>query len=507
MRIALLLLWLPCAVAVAAPPDGLGTNLETLRDSSTSRPFADPFKTSRPWISGSANKWSDERPVKLDPQGWVASLLPGQIARTLLFWDMDGRFPSGQYIVTYVGQGQLSYFGGARLQSQRPGLDILEVNPANGGIGINLTATAAANPLRDIKVTQPQPVTTHSYFIQEFVASLKPYQVIRFMDWQATNGSSLQHWEQRPLLSDARWTEHGAPVEAMVALANVSGADPWFCMPHQADDNFIREFATMVASRLDPGRKVYVEYSNEVWNSQFPQAKFAETQGLKMGLSGDRFQAQMSFYALRASQVMAIWEQALPPQRLVRVLGSQAANSWVTDTELGVPGVRQHIDAVAIAPYFGGYTGDPKTAARFSTMNLEQLFAELKQTALPEATTWVRAQKAACDKHQLPLIAYEGGQSLVGYYGAENNEALSAVFDAANRDPRMGAAYVDYLAAWRTEGGKLFCHYSNCGADAKWGRWGAIRWLGQPASDCPKFAALEAYSRQNPQNRHDPSEH
>src|SRR5271156_79951 len=114
MRIAFLLFWLPCAVAVAATPDGLGTNLETLRDSCTSRPFADPFKTSRPWISGSTNKWSDERAVKLDPQGWVASLLPGQIARTMLFWDMDGRFPSGQYIVTYEGQGQLSYFGGAR---------------------------------------------------------------------------------------------------------------------------------------------------------------------------------------------------------------------------------------------------------------------------------------------------------------------------------------------------------------------------------------------------------
>jgi hypothetical protein len=504
MRPAFLLLVLSCTAATAATPDGLGTNLEPLGDWSTSRPFADPFKVSRPWISSSANQWGDGRSLKLDAQGWVASLLPGQTARTLLFWDLDGHFPAGQYLVTYQGHGQLSYFGGAQLQSRRLGLDILQVDPAKGGIGINLTMTAASNPLRNIRVSQPQAVTTNSYFIQEFVASLKPYQVIRFMDWQATNGSTLQHWEQRPLLTDARWLAHGAPLEAMVALANASGADPWFCMPHEADDNFIREFAALVASRLDSRRKVYVEYSNEVWNSQFPQAAFAESQGLKLGLSDNRFQAQLSFYALRASQVMTIWEQALPPQRLVRVLGSQAANSWVTDTELGVPGVRGHIDAVAIAPYFGGYTGDPKTMDRFSTMKLEQLFAELKETALPEATTWIRAQKGACDKHQLPLIAYEGGQSLVGFNGAENNEALSALFDAANRDPRMRESYVSYLAAWQTEGGKLFCHFNNCAADGKWGRWGAVRWLGQPSSETPKYAALEAYSRQNLQNRHEP---
>lgn len=492
MRSAFLLLLLSSA---GADPDGLGTNLEALSDWSTSRPFADPFKVSRPWISGSEGQWSDGRALSLDRDGWVTSLLPGQIARTLLFWDMAGHFPAGEYRVSYRGSGRLSYFGGAQLQSSQPGLDVVLVDPRQGGIGINLTATDARDPLRSIEIAQPAAVAIDGYFIREFIESLQPYRVLRFMDWQATNGSVLQHWGQRPLLSDARWTDRGAPLETMVALANTCGADPWFCMPHGADDTFVEKFSRLVASKLDPRRKVYVEYSNEVWNSQFQQSAYAESQGLKLRLSSNRYEAQLSFYALRAAQVMAIWERALPPERLVRVLGSQAANPWVTDTEIQAAGARQHFDAIAIAPYFGGFTGDPQQRARFSKMSLDALFLELKRTALPEADGWMRAQKAACDKHRLPLIAYEAGQSLVGYNGAENDAALNALFDAANRDPRMGQLYTDYLAGWQAGGGKLLCHYNHCGVPSKWGRWGAISWLGQSPAESPKYAALRNFAR------------
>ena len=57
---------------------------------------------------------------------------------------------------------------------------------------------------------------------------------------------------------------NGASLEVMVALANALDADPWFNMPHQADDTFVRNFATYVRQHLEPGRKVYVEWANEV---------------------------------------------------------------------------------------------------------------------------------------------------------------------------------------------------------------------------------------------------
>ncbi|MGB5194913.1 MAG: hypothetical protein WBN70_18150, partial [Polyangiales bacterium] len=53
-------------------------------DYSTDMPFVDLFKSSRPWISGSDEKWDDGRPLDLDEYGWVRSLKPGQVARTLM---------------------------------------------------------------------------------------------------------------------------------------------------------------------------------------------------------------------------------------------------------------------------------------------------------------------------------------------------------------------------------------------------------------------------------------
>ena len=46
-------------------------------------------------------------------------------------------------------------------------------------------------------------------------------------------------------------TVNGMSVEYMVQLANDLDADPWFNMPHLADDTFVRNFATHVRDHLD----------------------------------------------------------------------------------------------------------------------------------------------------------------------------------------------------------------------------------------------------------------
>ena len=73
-------------------------------------------------------------------------------------------------------------------------------------------------------------------------------------------------------------------VEVMVALANQLSADPWFCIPHMADDDYVARFAAIARDNVDPGLKIHVEYSNEVWNSGFSQATYAREQGLAEGL-------------------------------------------------------------------------------------------------------------------------------------------------------------------------------------------------------------------------------
>src|SRR5688500_8905036 len=77
------------AQAAVPPRSPLGMNVASLDDWSTEITFVDAFKTSRASFSGGAGVWGDGRALDLDADGWVRSLQPGQIARTLMFWDLS----------------------------------------------------------------------------------------------------------------------------------------------------------------------------------------------------------------------------------------------------------------------------------------------------------------------------------------------------------------------------------------------------------------------------------
>jgi hypothetical protein len=335
-------------------------------------------------------------------------------------------------------------------------------------------------------------------FHPQFLEKLAPYKVIRFMDWSATNNSTQRQWADRPVVEDARYTVAGAPIEVMIELANRLSADPWFTLYHQADDAYVRAFAALVKARLDAKAKAYVEHSNEVWNGAFEQADYMQQRGQALGLSSDPFEAGMRYHARRSAEIFALFGAALPKERLVRVLGSQAANSFASTAALEFPAIQGKVDALAIAPYFGGDYGAPEQVARVRGLTPEQLLAEIENSALPQAIGWMKEQAAIAKKHRVAMISYEGGQHLAGIYGAENDEALNRVFDAVNRHPRMKSVYTRYLDAWQKSGGQLFVHYVNVMAYSKWGRWGALESLAQPRSQSPKYDALISFIEKNP---------
>ena len=143
-------------------------------------------------------------------------------------------------------------------------------------------------------------------FNPEFLRRLAPFSTLRFMDWGAVNHSPLVRWADRPQPGDAVYTsDRGVPVERMIDLANVLQADPWFCIPHQADDDYVRQFATLVKARLDPRRVASIEYSNEVWNGAFGQARYAVAQARALGLPTPAGLGSI-WYAERTRQIVAI---------------------------------------------------------------------------------------------------------------------------------------------------------------------------------------------------------
>jgi len=545
----------------AQPRSGLGTNLESVVEFAAAYHFVDFFKQSRPWVAASQTVFDTGREAELDldADGWVQSLpacVPGNpnqfcIARTT-FNESFAPWPGGTYLVLYDGLGQINYGIGAskNVAASVQGRDVVTVD-GNSIWTLDVVATGPApNHIRNIRVLPPgfdPALAPLPRFHPDFVAELAPYRSIRFMDWMETNGGAFsggpnlqENFADRPRLTDARWnSEEGVPLEAMIELANVTGTEPWLTFPHRVNDAYVEGYAQIILAQLNPGLDIYVEYSNEVWNPAFPQGNEIEDRGNQLfGNLGDPFIRRLNAHGLRTAQICQRFKAVFGSQsnRVICTLGAQAANTF-TQTEaadcplavqVGLRSTPCHtdIDAVAIAPYFANYTNVPVNENEIQTWTLNQLFAEINQggqlldvlpnvatpctenfpqiptqpcpiSALAEVQIWNASHKAAANTRQLRLVAYEGGQHLVGVFGVENNAAITTLFTSANRDDRMQPVYESYLQSWKDNGGELFALFGLSGTYGRFGSWGIVERLNQTPRP-PKARALAAFNAANP---------
>src|SRR5208282_5752139 len=112
--------------------------------------------------------------------------------------------------------------------------------------------------------------------------------------------------------------------------------------------------------------------------------------------------------------------------------------------------------------------GDPKTADQTAALSADELVKVLCQDAA-ESRKHIAAYANEARKRKLQLMAYEGGQHLVGVQGAENNDKLTRLFHEANRQPGMKDLYEQNLNDWQAAGAGLFCVFSSTGKYTKWG--------------------------------------
>jgi hypothetical protein len=195
----------------------------------------------------------------LTPTGYPAALEPGQRAHMAVAWG-DTRYAPGEYVVRWDGEGELSFpLSTVRVASRAPGRIVLDVRDTRGPLWVGIEKTNPANPVRDVRYFWPgtEASAASQPFNPEFLRRLAPFSTLRFMDWGAVNHSPLVRWADRPLPGDAVYTsERGVPVERMIDLANTLQAEPWFCIPHQADDDYVRQFAMLGEdpARSAPGR-------------------------------------------------------------------------------------------------------------------------------------------------------------------------------------------------------------------------------------------------------------
>ncbi|MGE5559015.1 MAG: hypothetical protein ACM3WV_10470, partial [Bacillota bacterium] len=334
--------------------------------------------------------------------------------------------------------------------------------------------------------------TTTNPWNPTFISEMQAigYKCLRFMDWVPTNGSNVTSWSQRRAKTDNHYSGEAVAYEWQIDLCNRIGADIWVNVPHQADENYSYQLALLLRDTLREDLKIYVEWSNEVWNGGigwgFPQAEWVLTHqipGLPENLTRDGRTVYVDgtlgsphiwnnyvYYACRAiHQFDRVFGAS--NTRVVRVIAGQCGylpwqEPWyapmcdyhiaaLNNSTINPWGVA--CNAYAVAPYWHGSSVDECRADLTNKVN------ELQY------------HRNALTGTNIKLIAYEGG-------GFENSVAV-------NSDPGQYQLHIDGLNAFASKLQGVFCYYTHTGRDGSW--YGGLKaYTGQPDAEAHKWRGV-----------------
>ncbi len=531
----------------------MGINVGGLGKLTTSIPFTDIFKSAKGWFTSCEYDWRAQQPIDpgctkktalnsqeqdqliLDGNGWVRQLPTPQEAPVFTSvtatWKLSKFFPTGRYVVLYDGEGVMKITGDLRMGYQRPGHIEFDLLSPKRNLKLQITRTDPRRNgqyIRNIRIVPKAMEQTYQrqVFNKDYIARIRDMHALRFMPWSNIRANEAIEWNERATIGTAFYTgDNGVPAERMVDLANAINATPWLSIPYKASDDHMMQYARMVKNRLRKDQKVYVELSNEVWNSIFPNATYAAREAdriwkfpyPKIPQGKRRVLLSANWYGMRSVQMCQIFKREFGAQRnrVKCAVGTLNSVPWVGKEILDCPlhkpanGCGRYFDAFGIGPYFGDYIAKKENRAtvkswlRDADGGKSRLFQEIlnggmipngpQGGAMPLLQGQLAANKALADKYRLEMVAYEAGQHLIRYdppHTVKDPEILN-LFMSAQKDPRMQQAYRRFLDTWEQSGGGLMLHYYGIGEPEPKNFFSMLDHLHQEST--PKYAALMEY--------------
>jgi len=456
----------------------IGTNMSSLADWSVERPFRNLMKNIRPGIitySDACFCWDAQVASEMlfDTSGYPTFLpqstsIGDTKARFVISSDGGNLRPDSSYVLLYDGIGVMDVFGSTVISNDPNRIEFIA---GTGNIIANLEQSTNGNHIRNIRLVRPADENADLIsqpFYQSYTDKIAPFNMIRFMDWGITNNSPISSWSERSSTSYFTYaTDAGVPYEMMIQLANQTQQDVWICIPHQADDNFITELATLFKNNLDEDLTIYLEYSNEVWNWIFDQAHY-NNENKPSNLSFGRAMAQ------KAKNVFDIWHSEFGGEecRVKRVLGLQGGFNSLNEDILSQLNTDDW-DYGSPTHYFGldhSDQGNPVLGASSTyqdiMLNSSNNFATFSQL--------VKQDYRNVQVYGKEVITYEGGQHFVGNSFGIPYEYQQAMWDAQNSQEMydMYDAMHDSIRSW---GCKLATNFSLATVqESVYGSWGVL---------------------------------
>ena len=523
--------------AAAEPLDGnlpnhrCGMGLDGVSFYLTYSPFNDLVKSMRFIDVGS---WTED--------GLPASAADGKTARGRVGVDNAEPFSRGEYVLTWTGQGEvaLSRPGDAKLVSElfvygayRRVYDLPD-GPGNYGLEIEFRSF----PVADVHLFIPGGEDAKGLWNPDYLRVIEPFRGthLRFMDLNSTNHSEQKEWSDRTPRGWATYQRgHNnapsepikgeVPYEAMIELCNATDTDLWVTVPHLATPEYMANLAHLIRTGVDratgakttePLRedlRVWLEYSNEVWNWNFDQSDWVND-----NVPGDKLDDK---YARKALEVFAAFEKEFGgTDRLVRVIATQTGygDGWRSQQRLqAVKDQGGEADALAITTYFAHDL--EQWIVDHWPVTIEQALDELEsrigsgpfvEDGLHERNEQKVAHYRIAEEFGVPVVAYEGGPHFLPERPvvAPGTEApaegvklkktkatklvpeLQEFIQTMERTPRFGEIYQQFLARHHASGLRINTPFVLVAGWRDSGQWGHVESLTQPLEEAVKYQAL-----------------
>ena len=198
----------------------------------------------------------------------------------------------------------------------------------------------------------------------------------------------------------------------------MTGQDLWLCVPHEADSNYVANMAKMFRDSLNPNIKIYLEYSNELWNFTNTVA-YPWVQNNPIVSSLNSAQKIAYFYKRNFDWWQTIFGNQMS-SRIIRVVGCQLTNPWYGQQEmLYLTNNGSGADALAPADYFLTFRQNPNYGYHnYDTLNAwgasatVQQIINLARTNIPSMHQGNLINNQTAAQYGLRYIFYEGGQDL-----------------------------------------------------------------------------------------------
>lgn len=484
--------------------------------------FVDLVKENYRWSKTDGGDFNNS---DVDSAGWPARdcryLYDGRLVAEWegLIDDPDAYRPdmSGIYKCSFTGQATVTAGWGGTVSNKvyNPGTNtttfdfaIPAPGPGNPFFLITFTSTKrtvespAGTGITNFKMIRPgYPADTNQLWHTPALNTLGEanFAAMRFMGFTSSNSETVTYptttqWSQRKLPTDASQTGispiskwDGGCWEYVIDLANRTGISPWINVPVSADTDYVTQLATMLRDNLDPNLAIYVESSNEVWNSSFPQRAWSVAQATALGID------EQQNHARRTVELAQIFESVFGAGSLnnrVKIMLSSHSPMlkwWVENiiipyiqNNYGPP--KNYIYAICRQTYFGGplATGEPGTDSN----TVDEILADCHNNITSQISEssgnyagrqqWIN--KAAA--WQLPggCCSYEGGNDFMSTDWSDYPTSLRRNITnriRAVRDERMGdEIYYNFANTFFDLGGTLAMNLELSSGYGRYGCWG-----------------------------------